>query len=407
VDEAFAEGLKKSTMKLNGFGQNKPAKIVTGLKANLISLRIFFNIFVLSIRRNANLLKGLRDFRKIGKRRTRMQGYDKIPRFIYNDGRYHWAEQIAGWPSSKFNRFFEGELIRCNPSRAEFSPLNTAIFSITSRCSLQCSHCFDWDNLSSEEHLNLEKLLEILRKLEKLELTHIQFSGGEPLARFDDLTSLVKAANPLMDCWILTSGFGLTSEKAIRLKKAGLTGACISLDHWNERKHNDFRNNNKAYFWAKEAAKNCREAGIIFTLSLCATKDFVSHENILRYHDLAKSWGASFIKILEPRQTGRFKGKDVKLDPAQIEVLMDFYKQSYSDKRFNDHPIVMYPGFDQRQVGCLGAGNRYLYIDSYGEIHSCPFCHGSAGNALEVSLLESIAKLRQRGCKEYGLCTSD
>ncbi len=382
-------------------------QIINGFKAKWISLRLFMSIFFMALNQKSNLFEAIRNFRKVGKRLEKIQGLKRIPRFIKCVEKYYWAEQIPGWPSKQFNRFFEGELLRCNPNRRQKAPLNTIIFSITSRCALQCSHCFDWDNLAREEHLGLEQLLVILKKLEKLGLTHIQFSGGEPLARFDDLITLIEAAKHRMDCWVLTSGFGLTYEKALKLKQAGLTGASISLDHWDENFHNEFRNNSKSYFWVKEAVKNCREAGIITTLAVCATKNFVTNENLKQYFELAKSWGAGFIKILEPRQTGRFRDKDIKLNSAQIELLIDFYRKSYSDSTYQSHPNVVYPGFDQRQVGCLGAGNRYLYIDSKGEIHACPFCHGSVGNALDLPWEEAITKLRIKGCEEYGLCTLD
>jgi MoaA/NifB/PqqE/SkfB family radical SAM enzyme len=86
--------------------------------------------------------------------------------------------------------------------------MNTLIFSITSRCPLKCSHCFEWDNIASQEHLQLNDLLEIMDRLKVLHLTHIQFGGGEPLARFDDLLVLINKAKPDMDCWVLTSGLG-------------------------------------------------------------------------------------------------------------------------------------------------------------------------------------------------------
>ncbi len=65
----------------------------------------------------------------------------------------------------------------------------------------------------------------------------------------------------------------------------------------------------------------------------------------------------------------------------------------------------MFPGFGQRQVGCLGAGNRYMYIDSKGDIHACPFCQGAAGNALNDSLEEAIARLKKNGCHMFELST--
>lgn len=380
-----------------------PYKIVSGKKPGWISFRLFLHVFFLALKLNNNPIAAIRNFKKFAEKRKLIQGYDNIPRYVECRGKYHFADQIPGFPSKNFDRFFEQEIIRIEGNSEQKIMMNTIIYSITSRCMLKCVHCFEWDNFDAHEHLKPDDLLIILDKLKSLGLTHIQFGGGEPLVRFDDLLILIENAKNTMDCWMLTSGFGLTAEKARALKQAGLTGASISLDHWDETAHNTFRNHEKSFSWVSQAVKNCREVGIIVCLTICATKQFATEENIRKYYELAKDWGAGFIKILEARKTGRFRGQDVMLNADQVQMLMNFYRQSYSDKTFHNYPIVMFPGFDQRQVGCLGAGNRYMYIDSKGDIHACPFCHGSVGNALNDDLPEAIFKLRQNGCQVFKL----
>jgi MoaA/NifB/PqqE/SkfB family radical SAM enzyme len=379
--------------------------IINGFRAGLISQRLFLNIFLHALRNDKHPLKIIRQLITFSKKRTKIQGYSKINRYLMHEGKYHFADQIPGFPSGTFNKFFEAELIRLQGNPDKKILMNTLIFSITSRCPLKCSHCFEWDNIASQEHLQLNDLLEIMERLKVLHLTHIQFGGGEPLSRFDDLLVLINKAKQDMDCWVLTSGFGLTHEKALRMKEAGLTGVSISLDHWDEHAHNLFRNHPKAFHWVREAVINCHNAGIIINLAVCATKDFATEENILKYYELAKEWKVGFIKILEARKVGRFRGKDVTLSSGQVEMLRSFYLQSYNDKKFSGYPIVMFPGFDQRQVGCLGAGNRYMYIDSKGDLHACPFCHGSVGNVLEMPMVSAIEQLRNKGCQVFPIST--
>lgn len=38
---------------------------------------------------------------------------------------------------------------------------------------------------------------------------------------------------------------------------------------------------------------------------------------------------------------------------------------------------IIYHGNYQRSHGCLGAASRYIYIDSTGRVHACPFCQDS------------------------------
>ncbi len=383
----------------------EPSRIINGSRAGIISTKLFLNVFLHALRSSRNPFKVISELNTFSKKRTKIQGYSKINRYLKHEGKYHFADQIPGFPSGTFRRFFEAELTRVRGNPEQRILMNTLIFSITSRCPLNCTHCFESENIASKEHLQLDDLLVIMEKLKVLNLTHIQFGGGEPLSRFDDLLRLISNAKSDMDCWLLTSGYGLTLEKARKLKKAGLTGASISLDHWDENKHNLFRNNTKSFQWVQEAVKNCHQAGIIVNLALCATKEFTTADNILKYYELAKEWKVGFIKILEARKVGRFKGKDVTISQGQIEMLRNFYLETYTDKKFSTYPIVMFPGFDQRQVGCLGAGNRYMYIDSKGELHACPFCQGSVGNVLKIPLTTAVERLRSNACQVFPVST--
>lgn len=140
---------------------------------------------------------------------------------------------------------------------------------------------------------------------------------------------------------------------------------------------------------------------MIACLSVCPVRDFVSEENLGRLYVLAKNMGVGFIRILEPRKEGRFSGKDVLLDEEQIELIHRFMIYHNSDHAYTDYPIIQFPGHSQRKSGCLGAGNRYIYIDSNGDFHSCPFCRKPLGNALLESIDQGIVRARASGCHAF------
>lgn len=375
-------------------------KIINSFRAQCIRVCIEVNILFILLGSN-KLLKAYEILNQIKNIRQKAHGIKKIKKFIRVGGKYYSSVNIPGWPSKAFNKFIKGELKRINKPGDISSPLQTAIVSITNICPLKCIHCYEWKNLNSPNNLLLEDLEHILNKLISSGLPHIQLSGGEPLCRFDDLLSLIKTYSKDLDFWILTSGFELSYKKCLQLKAAGLTGIIISLDHWNEHIHNQFRNNNQSFFWAKKAVQNCLDAKLVVSLSLCATNSFVNTDNLLKYLNLAKEWGAGFIRILEPRQVGHFNNKRVSLYKDRIKLLDNFFIEKNSAMEYKSHPIILYPGFHQRRIGCFGAGNRYLYIDSNGNIHGCPFCNKSTGNALSDSL-ESIRKtLKKYGCLYY------
>lgn len=272
---------------------------------------------------------------------------------------------------------------------------------------MHCNHCYEHENLSSAEHLSTEDLMNILRKVKDYGAFHIQLTGGEPLERFDVLPELIRCSSADADVWINTSGWGLTRERALTMKKAGLTGAEISLDSWDENDHNRFRGNKSSFSWVRQAVSNCRETGLVTSLSLCATGLFVTEENLDRYYILAMKWGVNFIRLLEPRETPLFKSKEMFLSDDQKALLESFYLRSLREQKAGNPPVVTYPAYHQRRLGCMGAGNRYAYIDSRGDIHACPFCRRPAGNAVTASLTESLSELRRTGCHFFNTCIND
>jgi MoaA/NifB/PqqE/SkfB family radical SAM enzyme len=373
--------------------------IVSGFRLTIVRMAVALTILKVSLRISKNPLKAFGLLRSLVRERLTLHANAGEVKAVKSGLRYYWSINIPGWPSESFNRFIFNEFKRVNSP--DKSNLQTIIFAITNICPLNCIHCYEADNISDGNRLSLRDLKIVMEKILKNGIKHIQFSGGEPLSRFDDMIELMKFSGPSIDYWINTSGFGLTREKACIMKANGMIGAIISLDDWDETRHNAFRQNNRSYYWVMEAVRNCNEAGIIVCLSVCAVREFVTEENLSRFYLLAKEMGVGFIRILEPRKEGRFSGKDVLLDTGQTSIINRFMLDHNSDHAYTDYPIIQYPGHSQRESGCLGAGNRYIYIDSIGDFHACPFCRKPLGNAMVQSIDEGIVKARASGCHVF------
>lgn len=229
----------------------------------------------------------------------------------------------------------------------------------------------------------------------------MHFSGGEPLVRFQDMLELLRSAQKGTDFWVITSGYHLTLEKAQQLKSAGLLGIAVSLDHHEPDKHDEFRGLVGSYKWVIKAARNARKAGLALSLNICATKEFISKENFFAYAKLAHELDASFIQIIDPRAVGHYAGKAVELEPSHITTIEEFADMLNYDAAFKSWPIVTYHGQHQRNIGCFGAGNRFLYVDTDGDIHACPFCQKKSGSALHDDLPKCIQELRSKGCYAF------
>lgn len=102
---------------------------------------------------------------------------------------------------------------------------------MTYRCPLKCSWCsnpLDFKDYAKRE-LSTDEWKQVLRDGRELGALQLGFTGGEPLLR-DDLEVLVEYADKLgFYTNLITSGIGLTEERLVALKQAGLKQIQLSL----------------------------------------------------------------------------------------------------------------------------------------------------------------------------------
>ncbi|MET3963908.1 cyclic pyranopterin phosphate synthase [Marmoricola sp. OAE513] len=107
--------------------------------------------------------------------------------------------------------------------------------SLTDRCNLRCSYCMpaeglDW--LPHEEALTDDEVVRLVGiGVERLGITEVRFTGGEPLLRrgLADIVRRTKALAPTPDVSITTNALGL-ERVAPTLAAAGLDRVNVSLD---------------------------------------------------------------------------------------------------------------------------------------------------------------------------------
>jgi len=381
-----------------------PQKIISGLRKEFIQLLVDFRIFKIVLTRYKNIKDTIKIIKAFTKLRRKVLGDQKIKKVACIAGKYYWDLYTPGYGSKAFTSFFEGEANRIIPLIKKANRFTNVFIALTKKCPLQCEHCFEWDTLNKKETLTLSDIQSVVKKFQDKGTAQIQLTGGEPLLCVNDIIEILTSAQPLTEFWILSSGYNLNIENALKLKKAGLTGIVISLDHFDPQHHNEFRGNTKSFEWVQLAVKNSIEANLVTALSICVTSSFVTEQNLITYADLAKKMGVSFIQILEPKPVGHYKGLDVLLKREHEEILENFYLKMNYEKKYSSYPIVTYHGYHQRHIGCFGAGNRNLYVDTDGDLQACPFCQNKMGNALTEDLDQSIETLLTTGCHSFKSC---
>jgi len=248
---------------------------------------------------------------------------------------------------------------------------------------MRCEHCFEWDNLNQKESFTKDDLFKVVDLYQKEGVLQFHFSGGEPMVRFKDLVELIRFASKKSECWVLTSGFNVNDRTAKQLKEAGCKGMVVSIDHYIPEMHNLFRGHSSSFEKATDAVQAARKAGLIVSISVCATKPFLNGGHLLPYISFAKNLGVQFVQVLEPRSVGHYEGKNVLLEKKHIEELEKTFTEVNHSPVYKDYPTLLYHGYHQRRVGCF-SGSRSVYVDSAGDVHACPFCHTKSYNIIEL-----------------------
>jgi len=377
------------------------AKMLSGAPMHFVHLKLKLSLLGIAMRCFSNPLNWIRSLRYLIRLRRKFLGDHSIQKMAYAGGKYYMGLYTPGWNSAVYKHFISAQLNDYIAVKKKTNRFNTVFMALTKKCALQCEHCFEWDSLNKKDILSATKLNRMVRKLQDKGVSQIQFSGGEPLLKMDLLLGLLKEARKTTDFWVLTSGFKLSSDNARGLKTAGLTGVVISLDHFDAAEHNRFRGFKDAYYWVEQGVKNALENDLVVALSLCATKEFISEENLMTYMNLAKSMGVSFVQLLEPRAVGHYAGKDVLLHNVHMEVLERFFERMNFSKAFKNYPIITYHGYYQRRFGCFSAGVKGMYVDTDGDMNACPFCHSKTGNVLDDDFDGNLESMRVNGCPTY------
>ena len=99
----------------------------------------------------------------------------------------------------------------------------TLLAELTHRCPLHCPYCSNpLDLIRADAELGTEDWKRVFTEARALGVLQLGLSGGEPMVR-KDLEELAAHARSLgLDSTLVTSGLGLTRQRAERLRAVGL-----------------------------------------------------------------------------------------------------------------------------------------------------------------------------------------
>ena len=287
------------------------------------------------------------------------------------------------------------------------------VWDVTYACNLKCKHCYSAAGEVLDHELTTEEAMEVIDKLDRLGVTVIAFSGGEPLLR-RDIFELVKYANSKgIYTAMATNGTLITREIARKLKELGLGFVQISLDGRKET-HDEFRGVNGTFSKTIEGIKNCVNEGLFVNVAMTVTK--LNLGEVPYVINLCENIGVNWFMFYNFVPTGR--GKEIvelDLTPEEREELLVYLYEKNKNSNLSllstapqfarvslQKDATMIPthfynikrGKTLRDlaefIGGCGAGRFYISIRPNGDLQPCVFFPLKIGNILEIDDLDEF-----------------
>lgn len=251
-------------------------------------------------------------------------------------------------------------------------------------CNLKCRHCTASRFEKKERKITPADLRRISDEAHALGFCQFCISGGEPLI-FKDLDEVISALQPdKFHLTMSTNGYFLTKEIAKHLKEIGLDKVKISLDDFDEKRHNENRNSEGAYQKAIGAMFNAKKTGLNVVIQTVVTRQNCQTGQLIEMAKFAQNNGFT-IDVLIARATGAWEGKH--------EVLVNAQDAEFLRKAHEQYPVLHRDTFPSYGIdkGC-GCVHSTLHITPYGDVLPCVYIHIAIGNIFDESLADIIKR---------------
>lgn len=249
-------------------------------------------------------------------------------------------------------------------SKTNPTPPRWLLAELTYACPLQCPYCsnpLDYANYSTE--LSTEDWKRVLTEARQMGAVQLGFSGGEPLTR-PDLVELVQHARSLgYYSNLITSGYGLTEEKIMQLKAAGLDHIQISIQA-SSPELNDYLAGTQSFDNKQAVARLIKKHG--YPMVLCVVIHRANIHQMPEILSMAETLGADYLEIANTQYYGwAHVNRDALLPSkeqfAQAEQIAQAFKEKVAGKMKIYYVVPDF--YEDRPKACMnGWGTTFLTI---------------------------------------------
>ena len=257
------------------------------------------------------------------------------------------------------------------------------IFSITNKCNLSCKGCYNKAlRMLSNNELDTQKVIDILRQAEELGISFVVVAGGEPFVRKDFLTIIERF--PKLIFLVFTNGLLIDDILLKEIKSRKNIVPLISIEGHLEQ--TDFRRGDGVFKHLDSVMNNLNKESVFFGTSLTVTrKNFELLTDDSFVTNLVKKGCKLFFYVEYTPITEETKDWVVTGEQrVKIPIIMDRYRRKFSAL------FAGLPAEEEMFGGCLSAGRGFIHINAEGDLEPCPFAPFSDVNLKEVTLKKAL-----------------
>lgn len=291
-----------------------------------------------------------------------------------------------GYDISKINEFL-------NSMECKFTLPNNegkAIWEITHQCNYSCSYCiFSCNSKKIEGELTTEECYHIIDELVLHNFKHLKITGGEPFIR-KDILEILKYASERLITDISTNASLITPERVKLLNELKLKMIHVSLDgnkleHESVRGINTYERTVRGLEALRKSVNKVRIGSVIHRDNQYDLESLILDSVGLEANEIIFS-------IMEPVQ-----GQDrtlVKTVPNEVLISqIDELREKYNGKIIVNYNFGKQPSFVHR----CPAGDKFIYINNFGNVSPCPWILESDKSCITTKSLRdnSLDEIKQ------------
>ncbi|WP_433574759.1 pyrroloquinoline quinone biosynthesis protein PqqE [Nocardia brasiliensis] len=266
---------------------------------------------------------------------------------------------------------------------------------LTHRCPLHCPYCSNPIELAQRStELTGAQWRDVLTQARELGVVQMHFSGGEPLAR-PDLPALVTHARGLgAYVNLVTSGVGLTGERARHLAACGVDHVQLSLQD-ADRRIADQIAGARVHAAKLAAAEAITNAGLPLTVNAVLHRSNI--DRVTQLVDLAVELGADRIELANAQYYGWALRNRAALQPTTAQLAAARESVQRAREKYAGGPALVYvvaDYFADRPKPCMDGWARVqLTVTPEGNALPCPAASVITTLPVENVLHRSLAEI--------------